>query len=76
MKQVLLYAVLPFLPLLGTSNADRAPTSAHQPPAAVAMCHHFNGNACSPEGFEFRCFNHFPDEPGLCVCTGGVWDCG
>jgi hypothetical protein len=84
MKTVLLYGLLPFVPLLallGSSSADRSlpgpgAPAASRPPAAVAMCHRFNGQACSPEGFEFRCFNHFPDEPGLCVCTGGIWDCG
>jgi len=82
MKQVLLSGLLPFVPLLallGVSSADRPlpdPAATRRPPAAVAMCHRFNGQACSPDGSQFQCFNHFPDEPGLCFCTGGLWDCG
>ncbi|MFN7962378.1 MAG: hypothetical protein U0002_14015 [Thermoanaerobaculia bacterium] len=46
------------------------------PPAAIAFCNRFNLKACSPEGFTFLCYNHYPDEPGDCTCEGGFWVCG
>ena len=78
MKHFLFYALLPFVPLLallGTSSADRPPPSSRGP-APVTLCGSLDGLACSPDGTRVRCFNRFPDEPGLCRCGGGIWHCG
>ena len=78
MKRIFLYALLPFVPLLallGTSSADR-PLLASRGPSSVVLCFPLAGQACSPDGATVRCFNHFPDEPGFCRCSQGIWLCG
>lgn len=43
---------------------------------AYARCSTYNGTACpTPDEF-FVCYNRYPDEPGICYCAGGVWECG
>jgi hypothetical protein len=78
MKRILLYAIIPFIPLLallGTSSADRPPP-ASRGPASIVFCFPLIGTACSPNGATIRCFNQFPNEPGMCGCVQGTWQCG
>jgi hypothetical protein len=78
MKRIRLYALLPFIPLLallGTSSADRPPPSSRGP-SSVTLCFPLIDQPCSFEGAVVRCFNRFPDEPGLCRCSQGTWHCG
>jgi hypothetical protein len=44
--------------------------------AAYVLCHSRNGDSCTTPGTSFLCYNHYPDEPGLCECTSSyVYEC-
>jgi len=47
------------------------PAHAHGP-----ICQNIEGAPCSPEGSERRCVDAIDGGPGICICTGGVLDCG
>ena len=69
MKRRLIRAALVVGMLIGVGYA----TSSE---AAYVICHSRNGDACTTPGSGFRCYNHYPDEPGWCDCTSShVYDC-
>lgn len=44
---------------------------------AYVFCYPYDGTSCTTPGTNFRCFNQYPDEPGLCRCTSSyVYRCG
>jgi len=44
---------------------------------AYVLCSTYNGTSCTTPGTSFRCFNRYPDEPGLCRCTSShLYVCG
>jgi len=66
--------------LLAACAVDSAPTSAQEEseittspapaalPPSIVLCGAHDGEACSPPGSHFQCFNSYPLEPGACYC--------
>jgi len=50
---------------------DVTPAYAHGP-----ICQNVQGGACSPDGRQLSCVDGNDGGPGLCICSGGLWDCG
>jgi hypothetical protein len=68
--------------LLAACAVDPAPTSSQEEseintspaPAGLppVLCGAHDGQACSPAGSHFQCFNKFPLEPGVCFCQSDL----
>lgn len=78
MKSIFLYAVLPFLPLLGllgTSSADRPPLPS-QPPSLLVLCSQIADQACTPPVPNVRCIEDLTAKFRNCQCISQrYWLC-
>ena len=43
---------------------------------AYVRCSAYQGKSCTTPDSSFQCYNQYPYEPGICYCTGNVYDCG